>query len=539
MTWQTGTANSHIDFQNAIRDIATNRHMATAAINAAGTGYVVGEVLTVTGGTFLSTFQATVEVLTVGGSGDITSIRINTGGAYTVDPTLTGVATTASASGTGATLDITMAATGWTIERESERVLTVAINQGGLTYTVGDTLTLVGGLGIGTSNAVTAATFTVDSVGVNNVITGISLADGGNYEEPLGTLTDVAVTGGTGNGATVDVTFGVAITNKWLVMSGAAAGAGDDVTVGIRTYETLAAGGGNAANFSLIGFESFNTGLLVEQQSNRSPGVTSSGEVDSAQGAYVPLVESAGLAMNFWLSITDRRITGVARTVEGLTTHYMSFYLGLANQFGSATDKPYPIYVAGSTSRHDTRFSETSPALQSGITECFGVTGFSGPAWYRRTSDGVWQEVRNGNQSTAGARSAASIATVYPAGTQRYNASEQGWDFIANEGLFNFDNLISKTGADPTQRLIPTPDSGGAKRVLFPATVVLTDALEDRYELFGELEGVFWFDFTDPNNLGSPEGVSEDTFTVGGTKYRIFQNGAQVDTYSYMAIRED
>lgn len=113
--FQTGSATGHIDLLEQLRDFVSSDHVSAAVINAAGTGYVVGDILTVAGGTFF--VAATVSVETVGGGGDVTSVKIRQSGGYTADPTLTGNAVTGG-TGTGCTLDLTMTFTGWTVERD-------------------------------------------------------------------------------------------------------------------------------------------------------------------------------------------------------------------------------------------------------------------------------------------------------------------------------------------------------------------------------------------------------------------------------------
>ena len=83
---------------------------ATAVPNAGGAGYVVGEILTLVGGT-VETTAATFEVLTVSMGAVVTVKPVNIGD-YSQLP-VNPVVTTASAAGTGATLDVTRA--GWLI----------------------------------------------------------------------------------------------------------------------------------------------------------------------------------------------------------------------------------------------------------------------------------------------------------------------------------------------------------------------------------------------------------------------------------------
>jgi hypothetical protein len=74
--------------------------LASPALNAGGTGYTVGDVLTLVGGTF--TIAATVTVSTVS-SGVITAVSISNNGVYTIAPT-TPVSVTGG-TGSGATFN--------------------------------------------------------------------------------------------------------------------------------------------------------------------------------------------------------------------------------------------------------------------------------------------------------------------------------------------------------------------------------------------------------------------------------------------------
>jgi hypothetical protein len=74
------------------------------AITNAGTGYAVGDTITVTGGIYSQ--QAIYTVLTIGGSGDVTGLTTVNNGVYTVEPG-TPSETTTSGNGTGLTLTLT------------------------------------------------------------------------------------------------------------------------------------------------------------------------------------------------------------------------------------------------------------------------------------------------------------------------------------------------------------------------------------------------------------------------------------------------
>ena len=87
------------------------------------------------------------------------------------------------------------------VDTTTSLVTEAEITGGGTGYTAADTLTVVGG------TFVTAATLTADSVS-SGVIDGISVAGGGDYTASLQPSDPVSVTGGSGSGATFNLTFG-------------------------------------------------------------------------------------------------------------------------------------------------------------------------------------------------------------------------------------------------------------------------------------------------------------------------------------------
>lgn len=80
--------------------------LSAAVLNAGGSGYVVGDVLTIDTGTGVA---AQIEVLTESG-GAVATFRIIHVGFYSVDPSPLVGAATSGGTGTGATFDLTMAA---------------------------------------------------------------------------------------------------------------------------------------------------------------------------------------------------------------------------------------------------------------------------------------------------------------------------------------------------------------------------------------------------------------------------------------------
>ena len=109
-----GTASNYLTLSDALVAAATGNSLASVVISSGGTGYTVGDILTVAGGT--STAAAQVEVTTVS-SGVITGVRVFNSGAYSANPSSPNSAT--GGTGSGASLTLTMADNGWTAELDS------------------------------------------------------------------------------------------------------------------------------------------------------------------------------------------------------------------------------------------------------------------------------------------------------------------------------------------------------------------------------------------------------------------------------------
>lgn len=97
--WLVGTAGWTQKAWTAATEEATG-----VAINTAGTGYAVDDVITLTGGTFVTAAQLTVT--SIGGSGDITGVNITEPGEYSATPSNPVSGTVAPPGGSGA--DFTM-----------------------------------------------------------------------------------------------------------------------------------------------------------------------------------------------------------------------------------------------------------------------------------------------------------------------------------------------------------------------------------------------------------------------------------------------
>jgi len=114
------TTLGRIVFAKALLDIITNDHVTALAVNAGGTGYVVGETFDVQGGTPIGAFNAR-GVVTAASGGVVSAVKIISCGAYSALPGVTGQTTTnASLSGNNdLTVDLTTLVAQWTLDRST------------------------------------------------------------------------------------------------------------------------------------------------------------------------------------------------------------------------------------------------------------------------------------------------------------------------------------------------------------------------------------------------------------------------------------
>lgn len=540
--YQPGTATDYHDLLNQLIQVATSRNLSAIALTAGGSGYEANEVLNIDNTGSTRTHDAQIQVLTVDGGGAILTARVFRGGAYTVDPTdVTAAATAttnlkadgtavASANGTGATFDLTFAATGWTLKRRSRKAASATPAVAGSGYNVGNVLTLLAEDSVGQT---IAAQFTVATLtgGAGTGVATVTLLTAGLYEKqhssPTDVATSVAPSGGTG--CLLNVTFAddTSQDNRVLILEGSATGA---PLVGVRVYSGAGATPATTTrNWSLTGFTGFNDGLTFVNQAGRSPG---DDLVLATGGAYVPLRDfNASFPIDFGFTFDNRRLLGWARVRNAVVTHFASFYMGFLNQFGTASEFPYPIYICGTTSRFNSVFSDTDIARMSGLTECIGRTGSSGPGWFRR-NDNQWQEVRNSNGTDSGSPSRIQDLQywVYPCGSG-VNESDSD-NVIASDGFFDWTAIIPPTGVPGTDsfKSFGAPGTTALHR-LIPATLVATNGTEAEFEIKGELDGVYWLSV-------AQGGIELDTAVFNNERYTIVPNGNRKLDWSYMAIRQ-
>ena len=113
-----GQATDYIDLLVQLEELAVNSHVDVIVLDTGGTGWAVGDLFTINGGTIVGGHNAIGEVLTEA-AGVALTVRIFAGGAYTVAPGLAATTTAILPSlAINLTVDAaTILATGWSTDR--------------------------------------------------------------------------------------------------------------------------------------------------------------------------------------------------------------------------------------------------------------------------------------------------------------------------------------------------------------------------------------------------------------------------------------
>lgn len=506
-----GTSSNYQAFADRLSEVVTGISLKeVTAIAAAGTGYSVGDQLTLSGGT--STIAAIAEVTEIGGSGEVVAVHILNAGLYQTAPS--SPVSTTGGGGSGCTLTCVFGSNGWT-RRMAINVAGAAqsatVAAGGTGYVVGDTLTLSGG------TSTVAAQFQVATIGGSGEVLTVTLAEPGAYTS--NPSNPVSTTGGTGSGCTLDVTFGGS-GERSVIVEGEGSGS-DEIFVGWQTYPQT---GGNGA-MELLGATGFNAGLDWHEQPGANPNRQSPG---TPRGAIVPL---ANITISWWINVNPRRIVFVSR----VSSYYGSGYLGLINPFATAGEWPYPIYVCGSCDEVNLRFSSTAINL-SGITEPISTTNnedqnSKGPGMLR-LPDGTWYDVAS-SSLVIGTRAQTPFQhrIVPTAIAAANNAQDEDRFFVTAETWAGLFIPTSGVPGNVFNTLLPTVNSTGNIYPLVPCGIAreMGNANEAYH---GELDGVFWLDSNDTL-------VPENRLFQNGERYRVFRAGNRSERWAHWALRED
>lgn len=535
-TGTTATTNSYRDFLVSIVAAATSKHVSAAVVNAGGSGYVVGDTITISHAS--GHLDLVLEVTGVS-SGAVTTVRINSAGAF------------------------------------ANRVASVSVNSGGTGYAVDDYIEIQGG------TATEKAKAQVTSVS-GGVVTGISLIETGGAYSTLPGLTGLSTVGigpsgyggnddltvdittqaiigttgiaqtstsGSGTGATFDLTltdtgwtalrndhdfdFNSIDEEKEVVLQGDG-GSNDDPIIGIRSY-TQTSGLDTFYGLALYAMTSFNSNLEFSGQQGIGP----QAGVPDASGAYVPMLE--GEAFPYYFAIDDRRVTGVVKNDDtlggGSVVSYASFYLGFANAFGSSTENPYPMVVGGCSGKSLISAISSETTISS-LVECSRGQANSGPVFYYRWGDNSYVEVANVREQF-GSLLALNDHTMYPFGQPRELSGNKTklTPNNSSQGIKLYSGIGSQDRSSQTRAFRPAP--GSTNHMIVPLIIQSTPTGGDDNTAndfaFGALSGVFWV----CANKTSGNISAEDYFEDGSDRYRAFSTAALTLPYLFFCIKEE
>lgn len=427
MSWIRGNATNYLDLSDVLVAAATGSSVSSVdSVAAGGSGYAIGDIITLTGGTF--SVAAQLEVLTLSGSA-VATVRIYNAGIYTVAPSDPVAQGSTDGSGTGATFNLTLATNGWTADRNT-----------------------------------------------------------------------------TWSGS-----------EKEVIMHGSGGGS-DAIYVGWRTFS-----GSGYYNFELHGFTGYDSGLDHDEQPGASPGFHDATLDLNKHGCYLLCINST---LSYWLNINSYRMILIIKVGSA----YFNAYLGFGNRFGTVSEYPYPMCIAGHTSQPLDPYSQTK--LSSGLTDPWADNTYlnNGPMTVMNT-DNQWYQVKNGSVAI-GVRSSNRDVCVTPAqtpaGTTDGSVAPEDKFFGGGSGTHVFSDIINQLslGGNPTINTETIPGTTNA-HILLPATIVM---FTPSVQILMELDEVYW---CSGFNI-----VTEDRIIVGSTVYRVFQNCNRTDTYAYLAIRE-
>ena len=545
MAWQanvgagSGRATGYHDFVTKLVAFLTSQHVATVTPLGTGSGYVVGDVLTLThAGAYL---VARFEVTSIGGSGEVTGLRIVSSGAF------------------------------------ANRAASAVVSVGGSGYAVGDVLEVQGGTNrerakfqVATLSGSQVATVTLFETGgaysatpsnpAATVGIGPAAFAGDNactltvtYTGLVGT-TGLSVSGGTGTGETVDVTLAETgwtvdgrntnrrshngVTNeKEVVLKADATGRTNKPYVGISTL-TRTSGVDTRYAVAFHGMIAHNTGLALESQVSilGNPGTWSDGN------PYLLFPQNAAQEANFWIRATDRCFGGVtninpgaANTDDGI---YMHFVAGYGDTLATETEDPYPMIVGASS-----RQSNVDPAVGTqqitGISELVAPSGLGPGFWFWRSEDASWVNLRNSDNLNVNDDESNVVGPVAKLFEMTGTANV---DRVAIYGPLAFYTGIGSTGrASPTRRLRPVPGTT-PQHFPIPLTVLsrpgganLNQTLDSARM---QVPGFFWVYNTDGSGA-TIANFSEDYVTIGADRYRVFHTHTNRQLYHFIAVHED
>jgi hypothetical protein len=271
-----------------------------------------------------------------------------------------------------------------------------------------------------------------------------------------------------------------------LVLSGPGVSGSDGVLVAITTWANTTEGG---YNWCLNGYTAFSSMLEF---------FTQVGSASSSKSG-LPQVLLNNSAMQYWFFANGRRICGAVKVAGA---YYASFYLGYYLPYGLPNTFPYPLVIGGS----------------SGYSTASSEQAYSNTSVYNRGYVNGYHP-----SSVDEAVEAANSLLLYNATWYSFGNFNSHNDSAGSDARNTWPFVVG----DRAQTLLTwyVSKNPNDEPPLFP--VVLTMRVPS-VNVLGELQGVF--------AVMCDDIVAEDTITVDGKVYVVFQNGLLTASNDFYAI---
>lgn len=535
----TNRATEYRDLLIKLVAFLTSQNVATVAVNAGGTGWTTGDEATLThaGAILDAKFEVTAA------AGAITALRITSNGAFA-----NRIATVAvNAAGTGyAVNDVLEVQGGSSREKGKARVTTVsggtvtgvALFETGGAYSSAPGLTGATTLGIGPSTFAGDDAATLDLTMTTLVgTTGLAVTGPGSSATVDITL---AQTGWAVDRSTNDRLENSVDFEKEVVLKGDAAGKTNKPYSGYVTY-TATSGLDTRYGIACLGMTAHNPATALAVQVGLSPGL-SAGDALQDNGVFLLCDENQAQEMDFWFTASDSRVGGEVNTNSGAANtddgEYMGFYSGYGNSFATETEDPYPFFIGASSRQFNIDPSVLSQSI-TGLAECIGPSASQTPMYFYRSETSTWLNVENSENLTTDQQKTTVMAPI--AQLIRISGTADSNNIIGKGPLLLYEKIGSTGRASPTRRLVPIP---GTTDLLYPIPLTVLsrpggttlDETLDTIRL--QLDGFFWVSATN-DSVATIANFSEDFITIGSDRYRVFHQHMTHQPYSYICIKED
>lgn len=467
---------------------AYSDRVASAVVNAGGTGYVDNEIVEIDDGTARekAKFRVTNQVGGVVQAGGVALFE--TGGAYSANPPATAATTTSigpsGSGGTGLTLDLTMAATPAT-----------------------------------SGVATTGGTGTGCTVNVTYAETGWTAVRNVNNRTENG-LTD----------------------EKEVTLRGDSAGTLNKPFVHAISL-TRTSGGNTRFAIWWGGSPFYNPAQNIGNQIRISPGIDTGNQLQ-ANAPYLLCDQDPGkLPMNFWVSADDTYMfVEVDTNSQAASTDDREYHHSYAGYYEPATtevEDPIPLFVGASARISNIDPSQSDESITS-LLELVCPAGTVCGANYYSSEQQAWINVSNSVGAVADQERNTGMFPLVQI-TEINNPANTS-DRIAFDGPVVFWQGIGSTSrASPTVNYLPAPGTTPqhvpvALGILSRPGGAAVDQSNDK--IVGLLKGVFWV-YNADNNGNPYTQFSEDFVNSGTDRLRVFASHVQKERYHYVGILEN